>query len=75
MILDILIFHLSKKMDYIQYIPWPFLFSRYLIQNLEWLEEGLGDFDNDYYLFDCPGKISSYGVNVSQYGVPQLFSL
>jgi len=28
---------------------------RYLVQNLDWLEEQLGDFDDDYTLFDCPG--------------------
>ena len=35
---------------------------RYLVQNLEWLEEGLGDHDNDYYLFDCPGVFLSLHV-------------
>lgn len=30
--------------------------SRYLIQNLDWLEEKLGDYDDDYILFDCPGE-------------------
>ena len=29
---------------------------RYLMQNLEWLEEQLGDYEDDYILFDCPGE-------------------
>ena len=28
---------------------------RYLAQNMDWLEQSLGDFDDDYVLFDCPG--------------------
>jgi hypothetical protein len=27
----------------------------YLNSNLDWLEEELGDFDDDYLLIDCPG--------------------
>ena len=34
---------------------------RYLVQNLDWLEEQLGEFDDDYILFDCPGNIYSQG--------------
>lgn len=30
---------------------------RYLVQNLTWLQEQLGEDDDDYYLFDCPGNI------------------
>ena len=30
-------------------------YHRYLIQNIEWLKEQLGDDDDDYFLFDCPG--------------------
>ena len=30
---------------------------RYLVQNFDWLEEKLGDIDDDYILFDCPGTI------------------
>ena len=29
---------------------------RYLVQNMDWLEQSLGDFDDDYVLFDCPGE-------------------
>ena len=39
--------------------------SRYLVQNLEWLEEGLGDTDDDYYLFDCPGV--SIALHISEH--------
>lgn len=28
---------------------------RYLLENMDWLEEELGDYDNDYLIFDCPG--------------------
>ena len=27
------------------------------MQNIEWLQEQLGDDDDDYLLFDCPGEI------------------
>lgn len=30
---------------------------RYLVQNFDWLEEKLGDVDDDYILFDCPGVL------------------
>lgn len=28
----------------------------YLLENSEWLKEQLGDDEDDYILFDCPGK-------------------
>lgn len=28
----------------------------YLVDNLDWLEESLGEVEDDYILFDCPGK-------------------
>ncbi|VVD02145.1 GPN-loop GTPase 3 [Leptidea sinapis] len=31
-----------------------------LLENCEWLEEQLGDVDDDYILFDCPGQIELY---------------
>ena len=35
------------------------LFLRHLIKNVSWLEEKLDDYnDDDYVLFDCPGKDS-----------------
>jgi hypothetical protein len=33
---------------------------RYLLQNLDWLNEVLGDFEDDYLLIDCPGQIELY---------------
>lgn len=34
--------------------------SRYLTENLEWLKKELGDDDDDFILFDCPGQIELY---------------
>jgi hypothetical protein len=28
---------------------------QHLADNLEWLDEAIGDIDGDYILFDCPG--------------------
>lgn len=33
---------------------------RYLIENTEWLRDKLGDVQDDYILFDCPGQIELY---------------
>ncbi|OAX43902.1 hypothetical protein K503DRAFT_680123 [Rhizopogon vinicolor AM-OR11-026] len=32
----------------------------YLLQNMDWLEEELGGYDNDYLIIDCPGQIELY---------------
>jgi len=32
----------------------------YLLQNMDWLDEELGEFENDYLLIDCPGQIELY---------------
>ncbi|XP_034934527.1 GPN-loop GTPase 3 [Chelonus insularis] len=32
----------------------------YLLENSSWLEEQLGDIDDDYIIFDCPGQIELY---------------
>jgi len=32
----------------------------YFAQNFEWIEAELGDYDDDYFLFDCPGQIELY---------------
>ena len=37
-----------------------FAFVRYLLKNLDWLYEALGDFEDDYLLIDCPGQIELY---------------
>jgi len=31
-----------------------------LVENSSWLEEKLGDVDDDYIIFDCPGQIELY---------------
>ncbi|GAA5952366.1 hypothetical protein JCM3765_001952 [Sporobolomyces pararoseus] len=32
----------------------------YLMQNLDWLTDALGDFEDDYLIIDCPGQIELY---------------
>ena len=32
----------------------------FLIENLEWLDSQLGEGDDDYWVFDCPGQIELY---------------
>eukprot|EP00033_Pygsuia_biforma_P003187 GCRY01003497.1.p1 GENE.GCRY01003497.1~~GCRY01003497.1.p1 ORF type:complete len:292 (-),score=74.00 GCRY01003497.1:116-991(-) len=32
----------------------------YLLDNMDWLEEKIGEFDDDYLVFDCPGQIELY---------------
>lgn len=32
----------------------------YLSENVEWLEEQLGEDSDDYFIFDCPGQIELY---------------
>eukprot|EP00293_Proteomonas_sulcata_P009087 CAMPEP_0184306356 /NCGR_PEP_ID=MMETSP1049-20130417/15372_1 /TAXON_ID=77928 /ORGANISM="Proteomonas sulcata, Strain CCMP704" /LENGTH=254 /DNA_ID=CAMNT_0026618597 /DNA_START=89 /DNA_END=853 /DNA_ORIENTATION=+ len=32
----------------------------YIAENLEWLNEQLGDADDDYFIIDCPGQIELY---------------
>merc|ERR1712136_408404 len=32
----------------------------YFAQNFDWLETELGDYEDDYFLFDCPGQIELY---------------
>jgi len=32
----------------------------YLLQNMDWLEEELGGFDDEYLIIDCPGQIELY---------------
>ena len=38
------------------------------MQNMDWLEEELGGYENEYLIFDCPGKyfeafVVYYGLN------------
>lgn len=30
--------------------------ARYLLQNMDWLDEELGGFEDEYLIIDCPGK-------------------
>lgn len=32
---------------------------RYLQENMDWLEEELGGYEDDYLIFDCPGNSRS----------------
>ncbi|KAH8926883.1 GPN-loop GTPase 3 like protein [Atractiella rhizophila] len=32
----------------------------YLMENLDWLHDSLGEFEDDYLLIDCPGQIELY---------------
>ncbi|KAF9452484.1 hypothetical protein P691DRAFT_697150 [Macrolepiota fuliginosa MF-IS2] len=32
----------------------------YLLDNMDWLEEELGSYDDDYLIIDCPGQIELY---------------
>jgi hypothetical protein len=31
----------------------------YINENQEWLQDQLGDGDDEYYIFDCPGQVTS----------------
>ena len=32
----------------------------YLVENLDWLDDKLGDFEDDSLIIDCPGQIELY---------------
>ncbi|KAJ2381789.1 GPN-loop GTPase 3, partial [Coemansia sp. RSA 2559] len=32
----------------------------FLMENLDWLEEQIGDYEDDYLILDCPGQIELY---------------
>jgi GTPase SAR1 family protein len=36
------------------------LIHRYLLNNLDWIDDELGDYDSDYLIIDCPGQIELY---------------
>jgi len=40
---------------------------RYLLQNMDWLEEELGGFDDDYLIFDCPGMLVLFFESLVSY--------
>jgi len=33
---------------------------RFLLENLDWLTDQLGDYADDYLIIDCPGQIELY---------------
>jgi len=43
-----------------QMVDWFTVSNEYLLQNMDWLEEELGGYDDDYLIFDCPGQIELY---------------
>lgn len=30
---------------------------RYLLQHMDWLDEELGEYEDDYLIIDCPGEL------------------
>ncbi|MES1921495.1 GPN-loop GTPase 3, partial [Bonamia ostreae] len=32
----------------------------YLVENIDWLLDSIGNYEDDYILFDCPGQIELY---------------
>lgn len=32
----------------------------FLLQNMDWLDDEIGDYDDEYLIFDCPGQIELY---------------
>ncbi|KAI3612405.1 atp-binding protein fet5 [Moniliophthora roreri] len=39
---------------------WFIALSEYLLENMDWLEEELGGYEDDYLIIDCPGQIELY---------------
>lgn len=39
---------------------------RYLLQNMDWLDDELGEFENDYLIIDCPGEGFSQSIYLAQ---------
>jgi hypothetical protein len=37
------------------FAAWDNFCCRYLMQNMDWLEEELGGYEDEYLIFDCPG--------------------
>ena len=54
--------HIDDAMEEMQFGPNGGLVfcMEFLMQNISWLEEELGDVDDDYIIFDCPGQIELY---------------
>jgi hypothetical protein len=41
--------------------------ARYLLQNMDWLEEELGGYEDDYLIFDCPGTRKHPSLSCSHF--------
>lgn len=54
------IFNLDLEATSPKHINKKYMIFRTLLENRDWLEEQLGDVDDDYILFDCPGQIELY---------------
>lgn len=39
---------------------YKWIHARYLLDNTDWLEDQLGQYDDDYIIIDCPGQIELY---------------
>jgi len=52
----------DEVMDELEYGPNGSLVyaMEYLIDNMDWFLEELGDFDEDYLIIDCPGQVELY---------------
>ncbi|CAG8604204.1 12036_t:CDS:2 [Funneliformis mosseae] len=53
---------LEDVMEELQYGPNGGLIYclEFLLNNMDWLEEELGEYDDDYLIIDCPGQIELY---------------
>lgn len=53
---------LDDVMDELEYGPNGGLVYcfEFLLQNLDWLDDEIGDYDDEYLIFDCPGQIELY---------------
>ena len=43
--------------------------DRYLMQNMDWLEEELGGYEDDYLIIDCPGAVTLLADESSTEGI------
>ncbi|KAF2069593.1 hypothetical protein CYY_009084 [Polysphondylium violaceum] len=52
----------DEVMDELEYGPNGGLVyaMEYLIENMDWLSDELGDYEDDYIIIDCPGQIELY---------------
>ncbi|KAF5388302.1 hypothetical protein D9615_000349 [Tricholomella constricta] len=48
------------SLDMVRMVALSTVLSKYLMENMDWLEEELGGFEDDYLIIDCPGQIELY---------------